>query len=83
MSAQIYTFEAGKCQASSSIFPESEIKFPETSRTKAKDKDLISALELTSLHQIQSGVVNLDLADGLLPKAIDELPDVCSDIRSR
>jgi len=53
MSAQIYTFEAGKCQASSSIFPESEIKFPETSRTKAKDKDLISALELTSLHQIQ------------------------------
>jgi hypothetical protein len=59
-----------------------EIKFSENSRPKAGDRELISALGLKSLHQVRRGAMSLDLGDGLFSTGIDELPKICSEIRS-
>jgi len=59
-----------------------EIKFSENSRPKAGDRGLISALDLKSLHQVRRGAMSLDLGEGLFSTGIDELPKICSEIRS-
>jgi len=52
-------------------------------RPKSKDKELISELNLTSLHQIRKGAMNLNLGGGLFSTGIDELAVVCAGIGSR
>jgi len=58
-----------------------EIKFSENSRPNAGDRKLISTLELKSLHQVRRGAMSLDLGEGLFSTGIEDLKNVCANIR--
>ena len=60
-----------------------EIKTSENSRPTAGDRELLTILNLTALHQVRRGEGCYDLGDGLFSTGIQSLAEVCRPLQSR